>query len=178
MGLLAVGFLLAGCSGPSSTPGPGSQSAGGSGTAASSPSASPKADATDPLTGGKPSKNEVFAVKIENTAAARPQVGLAAADIVVSEQVEAGITRLIGAVPSFPYRPTRPSRPATFETTLQTTWRLDATVLTACATRPDRAGGDLRRVESRLPVPSSEERHALELPGHVWRETRRGTVTP
>ncbi len=35
-------------------------------------------------------------MKIENTAAARPQVGLNQADIVIVEEVEAGITRLIG----------------------------------------------------------------------------------
>jgi hypothetical protein len=38
----------------------------------------------------------VFAVKIENTAAARPQVGLYEADIVVVEEVEASLTRMIG----------------------------------------------------------------------------------
>ena len=50
----------------------------------------------DPLTGGRVSRNAVFAVKIENTAPARPQIGLDAADLVFVEQVEAGITRLIG----------------------------------------------------------------------------------
>lgn len=50
----------------------------------------------NPLTGRKGSANEVFAVKIENTAAARPQIGLDAADIVFVEEVEGGITRLIG----------------------------------------------------------------------------------
>nr|WP_275588388.1 DUF3048 domain-containing protein [Microlunatus panaciterrae] len=49
----------------------------------------------DPLTGGKKSGNKVFAVKIDNVAAARPQVGVGAADIVVVEEVEARLTRLI-----------------------------------------------------------------------------------
>jgi hypothetical protein len=39
---------------------------------ANTPTASPKA--TDPLTGGKISNHEVIAVKVENIAAARPQV--------------------------------------------------------------------------------------------------------
>ncbi|HET7476486.1 MAG TPA: DUF3048 domain-containing protein [Dermatophilaceae bacterium] len=59
------------------------------------------------------SGNEVFAVKIENTAAARPQVGLGAADIVVVEEVEARLTRLIGIYSSsFPPRvgPVRSAR--------------------------------------------------------------------
>ena len=36
---------------------------------------------TDPLTGGRVSDHEVIAVKLENIAAARPQVGLSQADI-------------------------------------------------------------------------------------------------
>ncbi|MEU4574964.1 DUF3048 domain-containing protein [Nonomuraea sp. ATR24] len=45
-----------------------------------------------PMTGGaKP----VVAVKIENTAAGKPQMGLKSADIVYIEQVEAGLTRLM-----------------------------------------------------------------------------------
>ena len=41
------------------------------------------------------SKNEVIAVKVENIAAARPQVGLRFADIVFVEEVEGAQTRLI-----------------------------------------------------------------------------------
>jgi hypothetical protein len=72
-----------------------------------------KEPTTDPLTGGRRSGNEVFAVKIENTAAARPQVGLNQADIVVVEEVEAKITRLIGVFhTTFPTRvgPVRSAR--------------------------------------------------------------------
>ena len=48
------------------------------------PPATPDAEAQarDPLTGGKVSGNPVIAVKVENTSAARPQVGLNQADIV------------------------------------------------------------------------------------------------
>lgn len=51
-----------------------------------------------PLTGlafkGGPPKHPVYVVKIDNTAAANPQVGLNRADIVVEELVEGGLTRL------------------------------------------------------------------------------------
>jgi hypothetical protein len=63
------------------------------------PSATPKPERepkpTDPLTGGKPSGNPVIAVKVENTSAARPQVGLSQADIVFVEEVEGAQTRLV-----------------------------------------------------------------------------------
>src|SRR3954454_1569478 len=45
----------------------------------------PTADPVDPWTGGKASAGKVVAVKVENIAAARPQVGLNAADIVFVE---------------------------------------------------------------------------------------------
>lgn len=64
--------------------------------ASASPALSPEPKPTNPLTGGEATGREVFAVKIENTAAARPQLGLNEADIVIVEEVEAGITRLIG----------------------------------------------------------------------------------
>jgi len=76
-------------------------------TTVSSPSASPtsKPSATpepepeprtaNPLTGGKVSGNPVLAVKVENTAAARPQVGLSQADIVFVQEVEGAQTRLV-----------------------------------------------------------------------------------
>jgi len=59
------------------------------------PKPKPKPPATDPLTGGKPSKNPVVAVKIDNTAGGRPQYGVAKADLVYIEQVEGGLTRMI-----------------------------------------------------------------------------------
>jgi hypothetical protein len=64
--------------------------------AAPKPKAKPKPKlAINPLTGLKPSRNKVVAVKIDDTAGARPQVGLDRADIVYVEQVEGGLTRLV-----------------------------------------------------------------------------------
>src|SRR5262249_28827404 len=94
----------------------------GSGQTASSPnpaptpSASPPPAAVSPLTGEKPSKNPVIAVKIEDTALGRPQVGVDKADIVYVEQVEGGLTRLMAvfnsALPTVePVRSARPSDP-------------------------------------------------------------------
>lgn len=48
---------------------------------------------TDPLTGGPLSDNPVIAVKVDNTSF--PQFGIADADVVYTEQVEGGLTRLI-----------------------------------------------------------------------------------
>ena len=74
-------------------------------TPAISPSATPTASGTsqpdrepkptNPLTGGKVSDNPVIAVKVENTSAARPQVGLSQADIVFVQEVEGAQTRLV-----------------------------------------------------------------------------------
>jgi hypothetical protein len=64
---------------------------------ASTPTASSTPVATtDPLTGGPTSKNPVVAVKIDNTSEAFPQFGIGSADVVYVEQVEGGLTRLIG----------------------------------------------------------------------------------
>ena len=60
-----------------------------------SPTKKPETKPFDYLTGGKPSSHEVFAVKVENIALARPQVGLHDADVVFAEEVEGGQTRLI-----------------------------------------------------------------------------------
>jgi hypothetical protein len=60
---------------------------------------------TDPLTGGEVSENEVIAAKVENIAAARPQVGLNQADIIFVQEVEGAQTRLIAVYHSrFPKR--------------------------------------------------------------------------
>jgi DUF3048 family protein len=82
------------------------------------PTASPRAraprpDPVDPLTGGRPDDSGVLAVKIENIAQARPQSGLDQADVVVVEEVEARLTRLIAVYHrSFPRRvgPVRSAR--------------------------------------------------------------------
>ena len=103
---------LAGCTG----------SSGGSATT-SAPPPSPQsskpakpAPAVNPLTGLKPSKNPVIAVKIEDTALGRPQVGTNRADLVYVEQVEGGLTRLMAIfntnLPNVePVRSVRPSDP-------------------------------------------------------------------
>jgi hypothetical protein len=60
---------------------------------------------TDPLTGGEVSENEVIVAKVENIAAARPQVGLNQADIIFVQEVEGAQTRLIAVYHSrFPKR--------------------------------------------------------------------------
>jgi Protein of unknown function (DUF3048) N-terminal domain/Protein of unknown function (DUF3048) C-terminal domain len=50
---------------------------------------------TDPLTGGEVSQNTVIAAKVENIAAAKPQVGLNQADITFVQEVEGAQTRLM-----------------------------------------------------------------------------------
>jgi hypothetical protein len=57
------------------------------------------------LTGLPGSNNRVIAVKIDDTRAAHPQVGLESADVVYIEQVEAGLTRLVAIYSSnYPVR--------------------------------------------------------------------------
>jgi len=97
--LLAAG--LAACSGPGGTP-PATEPTTGAGSATGSPrptpapkTAKPTTKPGDPLTGGKASGNPVIAVKVENTSAARPQVGLSQADIVFGQEVEGAQTRLV-----------------------------------------------------------------------------------
>jgi hypothetical protein len=65
----------------------------------------PHQQPTDPLTGGELSDHEVIAAKVENIAAARPQVGLSQADITFVQEVEGAQTRLIAVYHSrFPKR--------------------------------------------------------------------------
>ena len=78
-----------------------------------SPTETPRAKSTDPLTGGKVSSHPVIAAKVENIAAARPQVGLSLADITFIEEVEGAQTRLVAVYHSrFPKRlgPVRSAR--------------------------------------------------------------------
>jgi hypothetical protein len=84
-------------------------------TATPSPTSTPtpRPKATDPLTGGKVSNHAVIAAKVENIAAARPQVGLSSADVTFIEEVEGAQTRLIAVYHShFPKRlgPVRSAR--------------------------------------------------------------------
>ena len=59
------------------------------------PKPKPTAPTVDPLTGGKLGTSSVVAVKIDDTANGRPQLGIDKADIVYIEQVEGGLTRTI-----------------------------------------------------------------------------------
>ncbi len=73
-------------------------------TATPSPTKPPQKP-TDPLTGGEVSDHAVIAAKVENIAAARPQVGLSQADITFIQEVEGAQTRLIAVYHSrFPKR--------------------------------------------------------------------------
>lgn len=77
----------------------------------------PASPATNPLTGiGPVPKTPLIAVKIDDTAPGRPQIGIDQADIVYIEAVEAGYTRLAALYgtnkPTVGYvRSTRPSDP-------------------------------------------------------------------
>jgi len=94
-GAAAAAVALAACSGGSGSKSSAPPSPTVSTTTTPSTSAAPQAAAVDPLTGGKPSTNKVVAVKIDDTANGRPQVGIDKADIVYIEQVEGGLTRLL-----------------------------------------------------------------------------------
>ena len=91
-----------------------SATSGASPSRAAEPTPDPQTTQTvDPLTGGPVSDSEVIAVKVENIAAARPQVGLNAADIIFATEVEGAQTRLIAIYhTSFPTRlgPVRSAR--------------------------------------------------------------------
>lgn len=50
----------------------------------------------NPFTGAKPSPNPVVAVKIDDTGNGQPQMNIDRADLVYVEQVEGGLTRLLG----------------------------------------------------------------------------------
>ncbi|WP_214327401.1 DUF3048 domain-containing protein [Nonomuraea sediminis] len=87
----AVLLPIAACSSNKPAPGTVPQAA----TAAPSTSPTPEGEG-HPFT-GQPGQEPkpVLAVKIENTAAGKPQMGLKSADIVYIEQVEGGLTRLM-----------------------------------------------------------------------------------
>ena len=66
---------------------------------AAAPTPSPSRPTRSPALPGA-ARKPVLAVKIENTAAGKPQLGLKSADIVYVEQVEAGLTRLMAVFSS------------------------------------------------------------------------------
>ncbi|MEV4061362.1 DUF3048 domain-containing protein [Nonomuraea dietziae] len=82
-------------------------SGGGAATPSKAPQAAPADPSAAPEEKGHPftglpyeELKPVLAVKIENTAAGKPQLGLKSADIVYVEQVEAGLTRLMAVFSS------------------------------------------------------------------------------
>jgi Protein of unknown function (DUF3048) N-terminal domain/Protein of unknown function (DUF3048) C-terminal domain len=104
--VVASGIVLATViSGQESVPLTTSSNAAESPTPSPTRTTTPTQKPTDPLTGGKVSKNEVIAAKVENIAAARPQVGLSHADITFVQEVEGAQTRLLAVYHSrFPKR--------------------------------------------------------------------------
>jgi hypothetical protein len=100
---MVVATSMAACSGNEGSPTPPPAPSTGATSASATPSPTPtptpspsptKAD-YDPITGEKKVDDVVVAVKIDNVAAARPQVGLDQADMIVVERVEADLTRLM-----------------------------------------------------------------------------------
>lgn len=101
--------VVAGCSGdpaPVATPSPSpSPTAIPTPTAtrapAPKPAPKPRPPTINPLTGrgGVPTR-AVVAVKVDDTAAGRPQIGVEAADVVYVEEVEGGATRLVAVFAS------------------------------------------------------------------------------
>jgi hypothetical protein len=89
---LATAVVLSGAACSSGDDPPGKQAQGATAGASASPSPPPE----HPFT-GRPTaaRRPVLAVKIENTSAGKPQMGLRSADIVYVEQVEGGLTRLM-----------------------------------------------------------------------------------
>lgn len=94
----AVLWVLVGCSSPAPAPAPTTPAT----ATTTSPSADPTTELPPPLwpLRGNPMEDPtradvspVIGVKVENSGAARPWVGLSAADVVFVEMVEAGLTR-------------------------------------------------------------------------------------
>jgi Protein of unknown function (DUF3048) N-terminal domain/Protein of unknown function (DUF3048) C-terminal domain len=86
--LLAVALVVTGCSGSSKAP-PGTTAPARPATPTKYPLTGLKAE--DPAVAVRPA----LSVKVENVAAARPQAGLNAADLVAEQLVEGGLTRLM-----------------------------------------------------------------------------------
>ena len=100
---VAVGALVAtalgACSGDPEPKAVSSTSTTATPTAAPTPS--PTSTATNPLTGvGPPPNGPVIAVKVDDTAAGRPSMGLDQADVIYIEEVEGGLTRMVAVFAS------------------------------------------------------------------------------
>jgi hypothetical protein len=107
---------LAGCSGSAdvavklATPSP-TASPTPSATPTVAPKPKPKPKPVNPLTGvGAPPKGPVIAVKVDNVAEAKPQIGLSQADVVYVELAEGGLTRLVAIYASRRPRTVSPVR--------------------------------------------------------------------
>jgi hypothetical protein len=96
LGVVLLVLAAAACSTDDTAP-----SAGQPPAPAAAPSPSPTAPPEHPFT-GQPvaARGPVLAVKIENTSAGKPQMGVRSADIVYVEQVEGGLTRLMAVFSS------------------------------------------------------------------------------
>jgi len=96
---LAAGALaatvLGACSGGEPKAAPGTP------TITQTPTPSPTPVGTNPLTGvGAPPSGPVIAVKVDDTAAGRPSLGLEKADVIYIEEVEGGLTRMVAVFAS------------------------------------------------------------------------------
>jgi hypothetical protein len=116
LALFATACTGSGGSAPSSAPATSPIAPSSSSSAPAKPKAAPP-PAVNPLTGiGPVPKTPVIAVKIDDTAPGRPQVGIDKADVVYIEAAEGGLTRLAAVFgtnkPTVGYvRSTRPSDP-------------------------------------------------------------------
>ncbi len=91
IGAVVLAALIGGCSSaPPSSPPTSSSSPTTSASPSPTPTPSPSTPTYPGLSGGP-----VLAVKIDNTSAARPRIGISKADVVYVEPVEAGLTRLL-----------------------------------------------------------------------------------
>ena len=97
---LAVGALAAtamgGCSSDAKP-----KAASSTSTQTPKPKPKPKAVATNPLTGvGASPIGPVIAVKLDDTAAGRPSLGLEKADVIYIEEAEGGLSRMVAVFAS------------------------------------------------------------------------------
>ena len=102
---VAVGALTAtaigGCSSDSKPKPSPSVSTTATATAVPTTPPTPAAPVTNPLTGvGASPKGPVIAVKIDDTDAGRPSLGLEKADVIYIEEVEGGLTRMVAVFAS------------------------------------------------------------------------------
>ena len=97
---MAVGVLAATASGGCSSPQP--KAATHASTAPSpTPAPKPTVVATNPLTGLRPvPTGPVVAVKVDDTAAGRPSLGLDKADVIYIEEAEGGLSRMVAVYAS------------------------------------------------------------------------------